>query len=148
MATNAGALASTLAVALAAGRAEVLLAGELVLLVEDEELLPQPAVVKPIRAAHTAARARYRPIRVPSPISAVLATIVAVSGPTAQNSPTIVRTSKYRRGLSQGRAAIVINSSVKLLWSRNPRELWLYGCLKGTAGYREICFRAPDNQFG
>src|SRR5271170_2309251 len=53
---------------------------------EDEELplLPQPAAVKPIRAANTAARATYRPIHATSAIPPVLAMIVAgqpVAGP-------------------------------------------------------------------
>jgi hypothetical protein len=46
---------------------------------EDEELplLPQPAAVKPIRAANTAARATYRPIHATSAIPPMLAMIVA-----------------------------------------------------------------------
>ena len=31
--------------------------------------------------------------------------------------------------------AVVINSSAKLLRSRNPRDLWLYRCLEWTVGY-------------
>ena len=47
---------------------------------EDEELLPQPTAVKPIKAANTAARATYRPIHATSAIPPVLAMIVAVCG--------------------------------------------------------------------
>ena len=54
----------------------------LVPLLEDEELplVPQPATVKPIKAANTAARATYRPIHATSAIPPVLAMIVAGSG--------------------------------------------------------------------
>ena len=65
-----------------AAGAEGLPDGEVVaglVLGEDEELplLPQPAAVKPIRAANTAARATYRPIHATSAIPPMLAMIVA-----------------------------------------------------------------------
>src|SRR5580704_12053150 len=52
------------------------------LVLDDDELplLPQPAAVKPIRAANTTARATHRPIHATSAIPPALAMIVAVSG--------------------------------------------------------------------
>jgi hypothetical protein len=60
---------------------------------EDDELplLPQPAAVKPIRAANTTARATHRPIHATSAIPPALAMIVAVSGVPGHRLTAVAR---------------------------------------------------------